>query len=163
MSSSAGLGDVVDEGAWWAAELVVQGDRGGECEEAACDAGSEAAECAGAVALEREDVLGGPVDRLDPLADRGEVKAAAGFVFAAWSDDQGAEVGGLGFEVAAGVALVADHGERPAAVDASQQLQTDVALAGLRRSERHRPWCAVGGHQCVCGRRPQKKRVWLAQ
>jgi hypothetical protein len=59
MSSSTGLGDVVDQGAWWAAELVVECDGCGEREEAAGDAGSEAAQGAGAVAFEGEDVFGG--------------------------------------------------------------------------------------------------------
>src|SRR5258706_7467370 len=108
MSSSTGSGDVVHERAWWAAELGVERDCCGECEEAAGDAGSEAAQGAGAVAFEGEDVFGGPVDALDALADRSEVQSAAGLVFAARAHDQCAELGGGGFEVAAGVALVAD-------------------------------------------------------
>jgi hypothetical protein len=54
MVESAGLGAVVDECAAGAAELVVEGDGGGEGEEALEDAFSEAGECAGAVALECE-------------------------------------------------------------------------------------------------------------
>ena len=76
MSSSTGSGDVVDECAWWAAEAVVEADRGGECEEARSDAGSEAVEGAGAVAFEGEQVFAGLEDRFDPLADRREVRAA---------------------------------------------------------------------------------------
>ena len=120
MSSSTGSGGVVDEGAWWAAEAVVEADRGGEGEEAGSDAGSEAVEGAGAVAFEGEEVFAGLEDRFDPLPDRGEVGPAGGFVFAAGPDDRGVEFGGGVFELAAGVALVADHEQVP------------VALAALR-------------------------------
>ena len=44
MSSATRLGDVVDEGAWRAAESVVETDGGGEGQEAGCDAGSESVE-----------------------------------------------------------------------------------------------------------------------
>ncbi len=73
MVDSARLGAVVDEGAAGAAELVVEGDRGGEADEALQDAFSEAGECAGAVTFEGEDVLAGPEDALDALADRREM------------------------------------------------------------------------------------------
>jgi hypothetical protein len=53
--------------------LVVEGDGGGEGQEALQDALSDAGEGSGAVALEGEDVLAGPEDALDPLADRREV------------------------------------------------------------------------------------------
>src|SRR3954453_23248451 len=113
MSSSTGLGGVVDECAWWAAELVVECDRGGECEEAAGDASSEAVQGAGSVTFEGEDVLCRPVDRLDALTDWGEVRPAAGLVFAARAHDHRAERSGVTLELAAGVALVADDGQRP--------------------------------------------------
>ena len=87
MSSSTGLGDVVDEGAWRAAESVVEADGGGE--DAACDVGSEAVEGAGAVAFEGEQVFAGLEDRFDPLSDWRQVRAASGFVFAAGSADGG--------------------------------------------------------------------------
>src|SRR4051812_16493608 len=57
MSSSTGSGGVVGECAWWPAEAVVEADRGGECEEAAAEAGAEAVQGAGAVAFECEQVL----------------------------------------------------------------------------------------------------------
>jgi hypothetical protein len=81
--------------------LVVGRDGCGECEKAAGDAGSEAVQGAGAVAFEGQDVFGGPVDALDALADRREMQPVAGLVFAAWPDDQRAELCGVGFEVAA--------------------------------------------------------------
>src|SRR5690348_13768118 len=113
MSSSTGSGCVVGQGAGWSAEAVVEADRGGEGEEAHSDAGSEAVQGAGAVAFEAEQVFAGLEDRLDPLADRGEMGAVSGFVFAAWADDRGVEFGGELFELASGVALVADHEQVP--------------------------------------------------
>src|SRR5438093_5236102 len=109
MSSSTGSGGVVGERAWRAAEAVVEGDCGCECEEADFDAGCEAVEGAGSVPFEREQVFAGLEDRFDALTDRCEVWPAGGFVLAARSDDRGVELGGGGFELAAGVALVADH------------------------------------------------------
>ena len=49
---------------------------------------------------------------LDALADRREVRAVAGFVLAARADDRGVELGDGCGELAAGVALVADHDQR---------------------------------------------------
>src|SRR5438552_6740989 len=147
MTSSAGSGGVVGECAWGSAESVVEADGGGECEEAGADAGVEAAEGAGAVAFEAEQVFAGLEDRLDSLPDRGEVGAAAGFVFAAWPDDCGCELGGGVFELAAGVALVADDGEGAAALTAGEQGETDLTLGRFRRGERQRPWGAVEREQ----------------
>ena len=102
MSSSARLGGVVGEGAWWAAEAVVERDRGGEGEEADANAGAEAVEGAGAVAFEGEEVFTGLEDRFDALPDWREVRSPAGFVFAAGSDDRRVESGGSLFELSAG-------------------------------------------------------------
>src|SRR5215207_9045781 len=104
MSSSTGSGGVVGEGAWWSAESVVEADGGGEGEEAAADAGSQAVEGAGAVPFEGEQVFAGVEDRFDPLSDRREVRRSAALVFAAGSGDRAIELGGGLFEVAAGVA-----------------------------------------------------------
>ena len=82
MTSAAWLCGVGDEAAAGAAEFVVEHDRGGEGGEAGAQADAEVSVCAGAVALEREDVLEGPEDRLDPLADRRQMRPAARLVFA---------------------------------------------------------------------------------
>src|ERR1700676_3034642 len=103
MSDSTSSGDVVDECAAWAPELVVEGDAGGEGEEALEDAFSEAVEGAGAVAFEGEEVFAGPEDRFDPLPDRGEVWSLAGFVFASWTDNGRVEAADCLGEGAAGV------------------------------------------------------------
>src|SRR6266487_3524022 len=140
MSSSTGSGGVLSEGAAGEAESVVERDGGGEREEAARQAGAEAVQGAGAVALEREDVLGGPVDRLDPLADRGEVQSLAGLVLASRALDRGVHGGEVGFELLAAEVLVADQGEELAGLAgaARDQLQADVLLVELRRGQRER-------------------------
>ncbi len=51
-------------------------------------------EGASAVASERQEVFAGVKDRLDALADRREVWAGAGFVFASWTGDRGVQDGG---------------------------------------------------------------------
>src|SRR3954465_15219803 len=109
MTCSTRLGAVVDECAAGAAEVMVEGDAGGEREQALAEAGSEAVQGAGAVAFEAEQVFEGPEDALDPLADRGQVRAGAGFVFAAWADDQRVAVEHLGLKFAVFLALVLYH------------------------------------------------------
>ena len=76
MSCATGLCGVVDECAAGAAELVVEHDGGGERGESGAEADAEVVQGAGAVAFEGEDVFAGLEDRFDPLADRGEVRAA---------------------------------------------------------------------------------------
>src|SRR4030088_3529375 len=121
MVDSTGSGDVVDECAAWAAEFVVEADAGGQAEEALQDAFFDSWQGAGTVAFEGEEVFAGPEDRLDPLADRCEVEAGPGFVFAGWADERGVEVAdGLG-ELTAGVALVAEQRLPAAALAAGEQ------------------------------------------
>src|SRR6266545_3151154 len=74
MSSAMRSGGVSDEAAAGAAELVVEHDGGGECGEASAEADAEVSQGARAVAFQGEDVLEGPEDRLDPLADRREMR-----------------------------------------------------------------------------------------
>src|SRR5271166_4122621 len=139
MIDSTGLGAVVGECAAGAAELVVEGDGCGECEEALQDALSQAGEGSGAVTLEGEGALAAPEDALDALTDGREVWAFAGLVLAAGSEDPRVHVAdGLG-ERPSGVALVADQGLPALAAGARQEPQGDLALitvASPKRDER---------------------------
>src|SRR4051794_24958613 len=78
VDSARRLGDVVDERAGGAAEPVVEGDAGGEREQALQDAGAQGVQGGSAVAVEGEQGLGGPVDRLDALTQRRDVRAVGG-------------------------------------------------------------------------------------
>src|SRR3954464_15386830 len=127
-STGGRLGVVGGEVAWRASEAVVERDRGGEGEEFGGQAGAQGVEFSGAVVFEAEHLFGGLKDALDALADRREVRSAAPFVLAAGPDDEGAESGRVGLEVAAGVALVADDRDRPVVAEAIEHAQTDVAL-----------------------------------
>ena len=91
MVDSTPSGDVVDQGAARTTEPVVERDAGGQGQEALSDADTQVVKGARAVALEGEDVLAGPEDRLDPLADRSKVDGAVGLVLACRSDDRGPE------------------------------------------------------------------------
>src|SRR5574338_791677 len=155
MSSSTGLGGVVGECAWGAVEAVVEADRGGEGEEAAVDAGAQAVQAAGGVAFEGEQVFAGVEDRFDPLSDWGEVGAAVGLVFAAGPDDRRLEVSRGLFELAAGVAFVADDGEGTVRIEAGEQLEADVSLGGLGRGELQRSRGAVQREQAVQAEAPE--------
>src|SRR6188474_1197949 len=108
MVDSTPSGDVVDQSAARTPEPVVERDACSQCQEALGDANAQVCEGAGTVALEGEDVLAGPEDRLDALADRSEVKDTAGLVLARRADEGGAELSDRGGKAAPGVALVAD-------------------------------------------------------
>src|SRR3954466_11903575 len=131
MSRSAGCwsGVVGGEVARWAAESVVERDGGGQGQELGGQAAAQGVQLAGAVMFEAEHVFGRPEDALDALAQRGEMRSLAALVFAARANDRGVKAGGVGAEVAAGVALVADDRHRPVAVQALEHLQAYVALA----------------------------------
>src|SRR4249920_997169 len=159
MSSSTGSGGVVGKGAWGSAEAVVEGDCGCECEKPYLDAGGEAVEGAGAVAFEREQVFAGLEDRFDALTDRREVRPAGGFVSAARPDDGGVELPRQGFEVAAGVALVADHAQAAGSLQAGEQCQADVAFGRLRRGQHERARGAVEREQPVQAKAPEVAAV----
>src|SRR5579872_99074 len=155
MIDSAWLGGVVDECTAGASELVVEGDCGGEAAEAGEDAFSEAVEGAGAVAFEGQEVFAGPEDALDALADRRQVGALAGLVFAAWPDERGAAFGDVGGEVAAGVALVAEQDHGALAADAVEQFESDLAFVDLRRGELQCSGGAVRGEDGVQPEAPE--------
>src|ERR1700724_2715051 len=108
MLDSTPSGDVVDQSAARTPEPVVERDTCGQRQKALGDADAQVVKGAGAVALEGEDVLAGPEDRLDPLADRSEMQGAVGLVFSSRPEDRGVEVSDRLGEVAARVALVAD-------------------------------------------------------
>src|SRR5580698_356896 len=159
MIDSAGLGAVVDECAAGASELVVEGDRGGEAEEALKDSLSEAGEGAGAVVLEGEGSLAAPEDALYALADRREVWASAGLVFAAGSDDRGVHLADTGGELASRVALIADQRDRALPACAGEQLKRDVPLITFGGSYRDRSGCPVGRGQQVQPETPEEPAV----
>jgi len=123
MIDSTLAGDKVDEGATRTTEPVVDRDACGERQEALSDAGAQVGQCAGAVALEGEDVLAGPKDRLDPLTDLREPRAGLRLVAARWPQDRRPELGRLKRELATGVALVADDRLAATALGPGQELQ----------------------------------------
>ena len=155
MSCSTGLGDVVDEGAAWSSESVVECDGCGEREEACVDAGSESVEGAGAVAFEGEEVFAGLEDRLDALSDRRQMQPFAGFVFAAGPDDRGVEFGGGVFEGAAGVAFIADDGQVAVSLtrfSMARQTSRSDAFGEVSAKARGVP----SNPNRACNRKPQK-------
>jgi hypothetical protein len=121
-------GDVVDECAACAAELVVEGDAGGEGEGALEDAFFDVGEGAGAVAFEGERFFAGREDRFDPLPEWREVWCSPGFVFVVGADDGGVEVADGLSGVAAGVAFVAEQRFVSSALAAGEQLESDLRV-----------------------------------
>src|SRR5438046_10333334 len=96
-------------------DLGVMPEPGGEGEEPQPDAGAQARECAGAVALEAELSLAGPKDRFDPLAHAPERSELERLVLAIGTKELGAATGhpalqlGGGFEFLGGTNKSAIH------------------------------------------------------
>src|SRR5512142_1785719 len=155
MIDSARLGAVVDEGTGITTELVVEGDGGGQAAEPGEDSFSESWEGSGAVALEGEEVLAGPEDRFDPLADWREVRALTGFVLAAGTADGCAQLVALGSELSAGVALVTQQRLSALALAALQHDERDIALIDLRRGDLQRAWGAIRREDRVQAKPPE--------
>src|SRR5215210_7158148 len=151
MSCATGSGRVAGQRAAGASESVVEGDGCGQCGEAAGQADAQLVQVAGAVAFEAEDVFGGPEDRLDPLSDRSQVRAAALLILAAGAMDGGVEGLQIDLELAAAEVFVADDDQDLAglALAARDQLQADGLLVDLRGGQRQRAWGAVQREQRV--------------
>src|SRR2546425_11826257 len=106
--------ELVARGAEAAARLTdlgVMPEPGGEGEEPQPDAGAQARECAGAVALEAELSLAGPKDRFDPLAHAPERSELERLVLAIGTKELGSAIGHPALELGAGEALFGDDGE----------------------------------------------------
>src|SRR5215204_1409161 len=152
------LGGEVCERAGWPAEPVVEVDAGGECEQSLRDPGAEVSQGAGAVAFEAEEVFAGPEDRLDPLADRGELRPCRRLVASRWPQYERAEVGHAGGELAAGVALVA-HDRLATRERSGQQRQRDLTLGPVGGNQCRRAWCPVRRTSEMQSHPPKPARV----
>src|SRR3990170_165733 len=74
MIDSTPSGTVVDQSPTSPAQLVVETHTGRQAEEALQDALSEPVQGAGSVSLQGEQILAGPEDGLDALADGGQMR-----------------------------------------------------------------------------------------
>src|ERR1044072_6379472 len=150
------------EGAGRSAEVVVQPDASGECEELGGDPCAQAVQSAGVVAFEAEAVFECPEDALDALADRREVRAVAGLVLALGTQDRRAEAfadGGL--KRLAGVALVGDH-ELAAMQPAFHESERDVSLLLISGREDRCPRGPVGRGEQMQPHPPEPSRMRAA-
>src|SRR6185437_1428058 len=161
MSSATVSGGVAGEGAGGAAEVVVECDCGGERCEACGEADAEVLKGAGAVSLEREDVLAGPEDTLDALTYWREVRLAPRLVFAARTHDPRVEVGEFGLEVLATEVLIADQDQHLAGLTLASldELQAYELLVDLWRGQRERPWGAIQSAKSVKAKAPEVAAV----
>lgn len=159
MVDSTPSGDVVDQGATRTPEPVVERDCGSQRQEALGDADAQVMKGASAVALQGEDVLAGPKDRLDALSYRGEMKAAVGLVLSRRSDDRGVESVDRCCEVAPGIALVADEDLPTASACPFEQLDPDLALVALGRGECESTRRAVGSEDAMQAKAPEEARM----
>src|SRR5438874_2214139 len=147
------------EFAWWPSGLPVEVDGCAEGEDAGGDAGEQAGGGAGVVALERELFFEGVDDRFDSLADEADwgLRAVV-LVGAAGADDQGAELAGGLFEVAAGEAFVAED-ELAAEGLAGEQREPGFAFGAVGGDEVEVDDRAVGAAQEDEPHAPEEARV----
>src|SRR5271167_188049 len=162
MINSTGSRAVVGKCAAGAGELVVECDGGGQAEEALKDALAQAGQRPCAVAFEGEDVLAGPEDRLDPLADRCEVWAAPALVLASGSDDGGVHLSEMACELSPGVALVADQGHAALTAGARQEFKGDFALIAFGGCHGDSSGGAIGREDRVQAKTPKETAVACA-
>src|SRR5450756_964810 len=158
-STPTASGAVVDKGTTRASEPVVEADAGRQAKEARQDALTLERHGTGPVALEGEQVLAGPEDRLDALADGGQVRPAAGLVLARRAHHGGAQLGDGSRELTAGVALVADEQPAAGAAATGQQLEADLTLIAPGIGQGERPRRTVGRGQQVQAQAPEPARV----
>src|SRR6188474_27286 len=162
MVDSTPSGDVVDQGATRTPEPVVERDACGQCQEALGDASTQVVQGASAMALEGEDVLAGPKDRLDSLSDRSEVNAVVGLVLSGRPEDRCVELVDRRGELAPGIALVGDEDLPTASACSLEQLDPDLALVALGRGEREGLGCAVWREEAVQAKAPEEARMGAA-
>src|SRR5665647_129780 len=137
-------GAVVDQRSARTPQPVVEADAGRQAKEARQDALAQPGHGTRPVAFQGEQVLAGPEDRLDALADGGEVRAVAWFVLARRAHHGGAQLGDGSRELTAGVALVADEQPAAGAAATGQQLEADLTLIAPRIGQGERPRRTVG-------------------
>jgi hypothetical protein len=159
--SAVGLAGEVSKGAAGTPEVVVEPGAGGEREELGRDPGTEAVQGSG-VAFEFELVFESPEDRFDALADRCEMRAAAGLVGSSGREhDRVVALVDGGRELFAGVAFVGDDRLPPRKPIGSSRIATSRSFwsAGARIAARGVP----SGAARRCSRIPQNHRLWLRQ
>ena len=108
-----------------------------------------------------EDVLAGPKDRLDPLADRSQVGIGSPLVSASRSQDLGTELSDRGGELRSGVALVADD-RLATAKRLRQELEGNLALPSGGTDDGHPARSSVGGAGEVESDSPKEAGMALA-
>jgi hypothetical protein len=155
MIDSTTLRAIVDQRSAASSQLVVEADAGSQAEKALKDTHSKARQSAGTVAFKGEQILAGPEDGLDPLADGRKMRTLAGFVPAVGSNHRGPQILGSSGELPTGVTLVAQKDFPAWAVAASQEFETHLPLIALRRSQRQGSRGAVRGEDPMQPKSPE--------
>src|SRR6266516_259550 len=110
MINSTGSGNEGDQRAGRPPEPRVDVDAGRERQQAGGNAGAEPVDRSRSMALEGEDVLAGAEDRLDPLANRRQMRAASRLVGSCRPKEPRSELGAEALELRSRVAFVGDDG-----------------------------------------------------
>src|ERR671918_418501 len=135
-------------------EPGVDVDTGGEGEQPRSDPRPEVVDRARSMALEGEQVLAGLKDRLDPLADRRQVRPTARLVLAGGAKQGRAEAFDLAVELGSRIAPVADD-RLAARKRRREQLLRDLALADVGGRQGPGAGGAVGGEDAVQAHPPE--------
>jgi hypothetical protein len=122
---------------------MIEADAGGQAKEALKYALSEAGQGAGSVTLESEEILAGPEDGLDALANGRQVRSLAGFVPAVGPDHACPQILDFSSELPTHVSLVRKEGLSTPAFAAGEEFETHLPLVSLGRSQLKRSGCPV--------------------
>ena len=114
------------------------------------------------MAFDGQQVFGGPEDRLDALADRGQAQSRAGFVLSAWTHDRDVKGCCCVFELAPGIPLVAQGGEMAGSLHAGEHGERDLALTDFGLTSDSARGVPSGANN-AWRRNPKNRRVWLGQ
>jgi hypothetical protein len=134
---------------------MIEADAGCQAEKALKDAHSETGQAASTVALKGEEILAGPEDGLDPLADRRKMRTLAGLISAVGPDHGGPQILDPLGELPTDVTLVAQEDFPASSMAAGEEFETHLPLIAFRRSQRQGSRGAVRGEEPMQPKTPE--------
>jgi hypothetical protein len=146
---------VINERPAGTAQLVVEADAGRQTQEALQYALPKASQRAGSVTLESKDILAGPEDRFDPLADGCQVRTLPGFIRALGPHHACPQALDPSGELSAHVSLVAQKDFPARALAATQEFETHLPLVSLGRGQLKGSGCSIRGEDPVQTKAPE--------
>lgn len=151
MIDSTPLSIVVDQRPAGAPQLIVEADARSQAQKTLHNALHKTGHTAGAVTFKGEDVLAGPEDGFDSLANGSKVEPRPRLVLASGPDVSDAKTGGGKGEVLPGIPLIGKQPEHRSffSLHARKQFEPHLPFISLGRGKDKRPRSAVCGEDGV--------------